>query len=152
MPMPTRAAKILIAEDQALIALSLSQGLAFDGHLVCGVVATAEDGIALARIHRPDLALLDVHLARGSDGRDIAHVLRAELGIPSILLTAQVGREEARGMGVLGLVPKPYGIEDVLRAVEDAVAFVRTGRVPASGSPHLFLPTAATRPLREQVA
>jgi CheY-like chemotaxis protein len=152
MPMPTRAAKILIAEDQALIALSLSQGLAFDGHIVCGVAATAEDGLALARIHRPDLALLDVHLARGSDGRDIARVLRTDLGIPSILLTAQVGREEARALDVLGLVPKPYGIEDVLRAVGDAVAFVRTGRVPAGGSPHLFLPTIAVRPVREHVA
>ncbi len=150
--MPSRAAKILIAEDQAIIALSLSQALAFEGHVVCGVVATEADGIAAARIHRPDLALLDVHLARGSDGREIAHVLRAELGIPSILLTAQVGLEEARALDVLGLVQKPYGVEDVLRAVGDAVAFVRTGRVPAIANPHLFLPAAVVRPVREHVA
>jgi tRNA dimethylallyltransferase len=54
MPMPSRAAKILIAEDQAIIALSLSQALAFEGHVVCGVVATEADGIAAARIHPND--------------------------------------------------------------------------------------------------
>lgn len=150
--MPSRAAKILIAEDQALIALSLSQGLAYAGHLVCGVVATAEDAVALARIHRPDLALLDVHLARGGDGREIARILKHEMGIPSILLTAQVGWEEARALDVLGLVPKPYAPEDVARAVGDAVFFVRTGRMPMAPSPHLFLPLANAPTVREQVA
>lgn len=150
--MPDRAAKILIVEDQALIALSLSQALALDGHLVCGIAATMEDALALTRIHRPDLALLDVHLARGSDGREVARVLRSEFAIPSILLTAQVGREEARALDVLGLVPKPYGLDDVVRAVRDGVAFVRTGRLPTAASPHLFLPAATVRPIHEQVA
>ena len=141
--MPFRAAKILIAEDEALIALSLSHGLAVGGHAVCGVVATMTDALACARRHHPELALLDVHLARGSDGRDIARTLRRELGIPSIFLSAQISADEARLLDVLGLIPKPYTHDDVLRAVNDAITILRGAAVPATPSPYLFLPDAA---------
>lgn len=71
--MPTRA---LVVEDDDLTRLSLSAALSSADINVVGVAKTSAEAIDLARIHFPDVALLDVHLGRGPSGVDVAHELR----------------------------------------------------------------------------
>ncbi|HZH27198.1 MAG TPA: response regulator [Azospirillaceae bacterium] len=134
--------RLLVAEDEAIIALSLVDILLDAGHAVAGIASTAEEAIALAARHKPDLALLDVFLARGSDGRTAAKHLQSDMGIPSILVTAHLGAQEAKATGALGLVPKPYTQDAILTIVAQAHALLRN---PDGGTRATFI-TSGLRP------
>jgi len=128
--------RLLVAEDEAIIALSLVDILRDAGHAVAGVASTAEEAITLAARHKPDLALLDVSLARGSDGRTAAKHLQDDMGIPSILVTAHLGTKEAKATGALGLVSKPYTQDAILTIIAQAHALLRN---PNSNIPATFI-------------
>ncbi len=72
----TSKALLLVAEDEFLVALDLQTTLEENGYEVCGLAATARDAVALATRHRPNLALVDVNLARGSNGLDAVSQLK----------------------------------------------------------------------------
>ena len=63
--------KVLIAEDELLIADLLEETLVENGYEVCGIARTVEDAVALCEEHSPDLAVLDVRLAKGGRGPEI---------------------------------------------------------------------------------
>jgi DNA-binding response OmpR family regulator len=63
---------VLIAENDLLMADMLEATLIGAGYEVCGIARTVEDGIALGQRHKPGLAVLDVRLASGGLGTDIA--------------------------------------------------------------------------------
>ena len=73
--------RVLIIEDNALIALDLETQMEDLGCDVVGVAVTAAQAIATARRTLPDLALVDLQLADGSRGQDAALVLRSELDV-----------------------------------------------------------------------
>ncbi|MBX9738613.1 MAG: response regulator [Beijerinckiaceae bacterium] len=81
--------RILIVEDEFLIALDLEDLLTGFGHDVCGIAASAEEAERMARDLKPDLVLTDISLAHGSSGLDAARFIRARYDIPSIFLSAQ---------------------------------------------------------------
>ena len=64
-------AMILVAEDDLMIADFLEDILIDAGHTVCGIARTVGEAAAMATAHRPDLAILDLHLAQGGRGTDI---------------------------------------------------------------------------------
>src|SRR5690606_15582961 len=75
--------KILIIEDEAIIALDLQTIIAEMGHGVTGVAATHRDAVRLAKVERPDLILSDIQLADGSSGIEaVNEILTAAAGIP----------------------------------------------------------------------
>lgn len=117
-------ARILIVEDEFLIALVASDALADAGHSIVGLASTHDRGIALARKERPDLALLDVRIASVQDGIDLALTLRAELGIPAVFTTGS--RDDANVVRAgpaqpAGWLLKPYTEADLLAAVAEAL-------------------------------
>jgi DNA-binding response OmpR family regulator len=65
-------AKVLIAEDDLFMADMLEEVLVGAGFQVCGIARTVEEGVALGKRHKPDLALLDLRLAAGGLGPEIA--------------------------------------------------------------------------------
>ena len=67
--------RVLIVEDEALVALELEELLLDEGFEVVGSAANAAQAIDLGRRHRPDLALLDLNLADGLTGPRIAKTL-----------------------------------------------------------------------------
>ena len=79
--------KILVAEDDVMLADCLAEFLKDEGHDVCGVAETVADAVTLARAHHPDLAILDMNMRRGERGSDIADQLAAsgDLGHTGIL-------------------------------------------------------------------
>lgn len=117
-------ARILIVEDEFLIALVASDALADAGHTIVGVASTFEAGLALARSERPDLAVLDVRIASARDGIDLALLLRAELGIPAVFTTGSRDDANVRRASPAqpaGWLLKPYTEADLVAAVAEAL-------------------------------
>ncbi len=122
--------RILIVEDEALIAMVLADSLEDGGHEVVGPAATMAEALALCEAAPPpELAVLDINLRDGSNGVDVARALSERWGVPSIFASAQVV-EARRGRGAaLGCIRKPYAPQTVLRGVE-AAREVMDGRTP----------------------
>ena len=114
--------RILVAEDETLIRLDLVEMLTEAGY---EVVAQAENGavaVDLARLHKPDLAILDVKMPE-MDGITAAEQLITLA--PVLMLTAFSQRdlvERARDAGVMAYVVKPFSISDLVPAIEIAIS------------------------------
>jgi len=80
--------KILIVEDEMLVALDLERRLLRLGYNVCNIVPDGAEAVRLAETDRPDLILMDVMLQDGTDGIEAAKQIRATQDIPIIYLTA----------------------------------------------------------------
>ncbi len=122
--------RILVVEDEVLIAWMLADSLEGAGHEVVGPAATMAEALALCEAAPPpELAVLDINLRDGSSGVDLARALMERWGVPSIFASAQaVEARHARDIA-LGCVRKPYAPETVLRGVEVARE-VMGGRQP----------------------
>ncbi len=80
--------RVLVVDDERIVAEDISECLGNMGCDIVGVAMTGADAIALARRHRPDLVLMDVCLAGDMDGIQAATLIRDELEIPAVFLTA----------------------------------------------------------------
>ena len=134
-----RSLRIAIAEDEFFLAEDLRQLVEASGHEVVGVVATAPELVALVQRWRPDLALVDIHLARGSNGLDAAKAIKQQHGVPAIAVTANPDEERARKAGVLGLVPKPHASAVLAAVLRAAAEWLEKGRVQENSSRFLFV-------------
>src|SRR5450631_3446087 len=119
--------KVMIAEDDLMMADMLEDVLVEGGYEVCGIARTVEQGVELGERHQPDLAVLDLRLAGGGLGTEIASRLdrRGQLGV--LYATGNVdhaGLTKADGEACLG---KPYRPEDVVRALKIVEQIVTTG-------------------------
>jgi CheY-like chemotaxis protein len=116
---PPRSLRILIVEDEILIALDMRELLEGSGHVVVGIADSADHAIATALRERPDLVLMDIALAGTRDGVDAALELRKRLDVPSLFITAHPDlamRERAEAARPLGVLAKPLD-EGMLRRV-----------------------------------
>jgi two-component sensor histidine kinase/CheY-like chemotaxis protein len=118
---------VMIAEDDLFMADMLADVLAAAGYDVCGIARTVDEGIELGQRHKPDLAVLDLRLAAGGLGTDIAARLDPT-GRPGVLYATgnvgQLGLTRADGEACLG---KPYRPDDVVQALKIVEQIVRTG-------------------------
>ena len=80
--------RILIIEDEMIIALDLENLVTELGHTVVGIATTREEAVRLAKEQEPDLVLCDIQLADGSSGIDAASDILNTLSIPVIFITA----------------------------------------------------------------
>jgi CheY-like chemotaxis protein len=81
------AARILVVEDEAIIAFCLQETLTRLGYDVVGMVAFGEDALQKVKETPPDLVLMDVQLAGGVDGIEAAAQIQAQFDIPVVYLT-----------------------------------------------------------------
>ena len=88
IPVSADPARLLIVEDEAIVARDLQGRLKRLGYDVCGIVATGADAIAAAVQHRPDLVLMDIVLKGDMDGIEAAQVINRDHQIPIVFLTA----------------------------------------------------------------
>ena len=79
---PDKAERILVVEDDFLVAMQMESALVEAGFEVAGIAATGEDAIELAISERPHLVVMDIRLAGDRDGIDTALQLFAEQGTP----------------------------------------------------------------------
>jgi CheY-like chemotaxis protein len=82
------ASKVLIIEDEPIIALDLENLVTELGHKVIAVAATKDDAVAKARAERPGLVLADINLGEGGSGIDAVSEILASFDIPVIFITA----------------------------------------------------------------
>ncbi|MCR8723861.1 response regulator [Frigidibacter sp. ROC022] len=120
--------RILVIEDEAIIALDLETIISEMGHRVSGVAATRRDAVRLARREPPDLILSDIQLADGSSGIDaVNQILETAGDTPVVFITAFPERlltgERPEPAFV---ITKPYSEEQIRSAVSQAMFFAST--------------------------
>lgn len=101
-PAVATAARILIVEDEALIAWNLQSLVEGFGYAVCGTAATGAGAIDLAEAEKPDLILMDIRLADRISGIEAAERILADRSVPIIFVTAFNDRETAGRITALG--------------------------------------------------
>lgn len=115
---------ILVVEDESIVAMELTARLEDLGFRVCGVADNGMDAIALAREHRPALALMDIVLRGEMDGIETSRHLAEGLGVPVIYLTAFNDRatvQRAVTTTPYGYLTKPFQEAELRAAVEVAL-------------------------------
>jgi two-component system, response regulator PdtaR len=116
-------ARVLLAEDDFLIAMTLEDDLREAGQEVVDMVATAEAAVERALALRPDFIIMDIRLAGTRDGVDAALEIYRETGIRCLFASAHAdsqSRARAEGAVPLGWLQKPYGRENLINAVHRA--------------------------------
>ena len=119
-------AKVLVAEDEAAIALDIEQSLREQGCVVLGPTATIADTLASLSHDRPDAALLDMQLLDGL-ATPIAATL-AGMGVPFALLTAdRLDALEDVSLAGVPRIRKPWSVGDIEQMVEQLLASSAAG-------------------------
>ncbi len=116
--------RVMIVEDQAILAMELELVL---GDLGCDVVGCAMDregAFAIAERERPSLALVDVNLLDGLTGPQIAQRLVSEHGTAVVFLTANPEQIPEGFAGALGAVCKPFDAQTIQAVVGFARQFI----------------------------
>jgi PAS domain S-box-containing protein len=117
-------AKILIVEDEAIIAMELESQLQSLGYEVTSIVDTGERAIQKAEVDKPDIILMDIRIKGEIDGIETAEIIRNRFGIPFIFSTAYLdqGRiERAKITMPFGYVLKPIQERDLKVTLEMAL-------------------------------
>jgi DNA-binding NarL/FixJ family response regulator len=123
-PAARSSPRILLVEDDFLVSMEMETGLEEAGYEVVGIAATAEEAVSLAAQRPPALVVMDIRLAGERDGVDAALEIFRTLGIRSIFASAHGDaqtRARAEAAQPLGWVAKPYRVETLLKAVEEAL-------------------------------
>ena len=137
--------RVLIVEDQALLAMELELVLSESGCQVVGCAMDTAGALGLAGQNRPDLALVDINLLDGMTGPEIARRLINDHGSAVVFLTANPEQIPDGFAGALGAVSKPFDEATIRGVVDFARQFIRHGAVgetPRRFSPAPWLATA----------
>jgi DNA-binding response OmpR family regulator len=110
--------KVLIVEDDLMIADMAEEALAEQGYEVCGIARTVDEGFELGRRHQPDLALVDQRLANNGLGTDLVArlgnfskigILYATGNVADVILSAKYGH---------ACLAKPYSPTDLIQSMK----------------------------------
>lgn len=120
----TASPKILVVEDEGIVAFNLQQRLQQLGYRVIGPAESDEDSLALVARERPDLVLMDIHIKGELDGIELASLLGRDYQLPIIYLTAyseDATLERARRTRPYGYLIKPFSERELHATVQMAL-------------------------------
>jgi two-component system, response regulator PdtaR len=123
--------RILIVEDDVLIANQMEAALADEGFEIAGIASTCEEALQLAETQSPTLVVMDIRLAGDRDGIDTALELFRLHGIRCVFASAhsdQGTRRRAEPAAPLGWLQKPYMMASLTAMVRAAVSELRNRR------------------------
>ena len=122
------AGRVMIIEDEAIIAMDIAAIVGEMGHTVTGIARTRTEAVAMAARDRPDLILADIQLADNSSGIDAVNEILAQFDtLPVIFITAFPERLlTGERPEPAFLINKPYSEEQVRSAVSQAMFFSST--------------------------
>lgn len=112
--------RVLIVEDEAIVAMALSRALPRFGYHVCRVFASGEEAIEGVENERPDLILMDIHLVGALDGIQAADHIRARYDIPIVFMTGydiSHIQDRTRHLTNVAHVGKPVGIQTLAEII-----------------------------------
>lgn len=115
---------ILVVEDESIVSKDIQNSLKKLGYNVVGASNTAEEAIVAAREKQPDLILMDIMLKGDMSGIEAADVIRTELNIPIIFLTAYADEStlaKAKITEPYGYILKPFKEIDLHSSIEMAI-------------------------------
>ena len=114
-----KALRVLVIEDDAVVAMSLAELLAGMGHEVCGTAATQADAVSAATRYDPDLMIVDAGLGRGSGVSAVEEILRAG-PLAHVFISGDAGRVRVRKPDAV-VVRKPFRAAELARAMDMAL-------------------------------
>jgi len=117
--------RILVIEDDALLAMLLSELLVGMGHGVCATAATEAEAVIAATRHKPDVMIVDVSLGRGSGVSAVEEILRAG-PIAHVFISGDAAKIQAR-MPDAVIVRKPFRPAELVDAIERALLAAAIG-------------------------
>ena len=129
-----KKAKILVVEDQNIVALNIRNKLKNLGYTVPGTASTGEEAIRKAELTNADLVLMDIMLKGDMDGIEAAREIKNRLQIPVLYLTAYTDDEtleRAKTTEPAGYISKPFKEEDLHSNIEMALHKHRTEKKEA---------------------
>jgi two-component system, response regulator PdtaR len=127
---PATSARILIVEDDYLVASETESALIRAGLEVAGIASSGDEALKLAAAERPSLVIMDIRLNGNRDGIDVALDLFATHGIRRIFATAHQtadARKRAEPANPIAWLPKPYTMPALVAVVRSAVAQLHPG-------------------------
>ncbi|MGC9347987.1 MAG: response regulator [Anaerolineae bacterium] len=116
--------RILVVEDESIVAADLEVTLESLGYDVIGTLAWAEEAIDFVRNDPPDIILMDIHLKGEIDGIEATAIIQSEMDVPVVFLTAHADTatlERAKRTAPYGYVLKPFEERELHSAVQMAI-------------------------------
>lgn len=117
--------KILIVEDEQLVADDLRETLEYLGYIVPTMVATGEEAIVMVESLQPDLVLMDIRLAGEIDGVEASEQIQSRFNVPVVYLTANADRatlERVKATQPFGYILKPFDERILSTTIEIAIS------------------------------
>ena len=117
--------KIMIVEDEILIAMNMKSDLIGMGYEVCELVTTGEAAIKNTEHESPDVVMMDIILNGEMNGIDAAREIRSRYGIPIIFITGcedEGTKELAEDVGPVEYFVKPVELVDLKSAIDKAIS------------------------------
>jgi PAS domain S-box-containing protein len=117
-------ARILIVEDETIVAMDIERGLRACGYEVVGTVGTGEEAVRLADQFRPDIVLMDIRLRGEMDGIEAGRHIRSRYQLPIVFLTAYADDatvQRAKEADPFGYLLKPFEDQELHTAIEIAL-------------------------------
>lgn len=116
--------KILIVEDEKIVALDIENSLKELGYKITGKVSSGEEAIESAELKHPDLVLMDIHLKGKIDGISAANTIYKEHNVPVVYLTAYSDQETLKYAKItepFGYILKPFKERELHVVIETAL-------------------------------
>ncbi|MDD3247162.1 MAG: response regulator [Methanosarcina sp.] len=116
--------RILIVEDEHIVAMGIKRMLKGLGYTVTGVASSGEDAISKAESTFPDLVLMDIMLKGELDGVEAAKEIKERFDVPVVYLTAYSDSnilERVKKTGPFGYIVKPFDEKDLHSNIEIAL-------------------------------
>ncbi len=115
--------KVMIVEDEMLLAMELESEVELAGHRVTGLAMSRTQARLELAAERPDFAFVDIHLQDGPTGIDIGREL-ADAGIPYVFVSGNIRKIPADYAGALGAIEKPYTMNGMKNALSYISAII----------------------------
>jgi len=119
--------KVLIVEDDLMIADMLEAVLQAHNYIVCGIAATVGEAIMLIAREKPDLAIVDLRLADGGLGTDIADQIADKQSLGILYATGNAASVALTNANGQACISKPYSETSILRALDLVAEIIATG-------------------------
>ncbi len=120
-----RGAKILIVEDEGIVATDLSNTITEFGYIVTDTVASADDAIVSIETEKPDLILMDIFIKGSMNGLILAKIVSDRYKIPVVHLTAysdDLTQRNITNSGSLGYIKKPFDDQQIKEILNNVLS------------------------------
>ncbi len=115
---------VLVVEDESIVSKDIQHSLKKLGYNVVGAAATGDRALEIGRAEKPDIVLMDIMLKGDMNGIEAAEIMKSELGIPVIFLTAYADDStlsKAKVTEPYGYIIKPFKEVDLHTTIEMAL-------------------------------